>query len=237
MISSMADMDEYNDQLLAEIQMPEPAQKVVRNILDEPIPETVKKRLLKPLFPKKYRTPRPPPTWKDRESKATLEQFDPLPPQKGIRTVQDYQQEILELFEEEQRHELVFYRTPWVIGSLLRGWQMDIPKGHPSGVGVRAFMQEVEPRIHDKLEEEILALNGYVREDTLESHRPEGRGIGQTAVRVEMPEKGKNKLTFQNHYKQLPAPYIIYADFEALITKVEGPELDPTESNTKRTQQ
>ena len=37
---------------------------------------------------------------------------------------------------------------------------MDIHEGHPSGVDVRAFPQEVEPRIHDKLEEEILALNG-----------------------------------------------------------------------------
>ena len=37
---------------------------------------------------------------------------------------------------------------------------MDIPEGHPSGVDVRAILQEVEPRIHDKLEEEILALNG-----------------------------------------------------------------------------
>ena len=80
----MATMDEYIDQLLAEMQMPEPAQKVVRNILDEPIPETVKRRLLKPLFPKRYRPPRPPPTWKDRESKVILEQFDPLPPQKVI---------------------------------------------------------------------------------------------------------------------------------------------------------
>ena len=62
--------------------------------------------------------------------------------------------------EEEQRHELVFYRTPWVIGSFLRGRQMDVPKGHPSGVDIRAYIQEVEPRIHDKLEEEILALNG-----------------------------------------------------------------------------
>ena len=48
----------------------------------------------------------------------------------------------------------------------------------------------------------------------------------------EMAEEGKNKLAFQNHHKQLPAPHIIYADFEALTTKVEGPELDPT----KRTQ-
>ena len=37
---------------------------------------------------------------------------------------------------------------------------MDIPEGHPSGVEGKAFMQEKEPRIRDKLEEEILALNG-----------------------------------------------------------------------------
>ena len=37
---------------------------------------------------------------------------------------------------------------------------MDIPEGHSSGIDVRAFMQEVEPQIHGKLEEEILALNG-----------------------------------------------------------------------------
>ena len=77
-------------------------------------------------------------------------------------------------------------------------------------------------------------LHGYIREDLLEAHRPECKGIGQTAVRVEMPQEGK--LTFQNHHKQLPAPYVIYADFEALTTKVEGPELDPKKSNTQRTQ-
>ena len=37
---------------------------------------------------------------------------------------------------------------------------MDISEGHPSGVHVRALMQEMEPRIQDELEEEILALNG-----------------------------------------------------------------------------
>ncbi len=47
-----------------------------------------------------------------------------------------------------------------------------------------------------------------------------------------MPEEGKNKLSFQNHHKQLPVPFIIYADFEALTRKVEGPELDPSKSNT-----
>ena len=31
-------------------------------------------------------------------------------------------------------------------------------------------------------------LHGYSREDLLEAHRPECKGIGQTAVRVEMPQ-------------------------------------------------
>ena len=89
-------MDEYIDQLLAEMQMPEPALKVVRNILDEPMPETVKRRLLKPLFPKKKSTFTPTSYVEGPDSKVILEQFDPLPPQKAIRIVQDYQQEILE---------------------------------------------------------------------------------------------------------------------------------------------
>ena len=39
-------------------------------------------------------------------------------------------------------------------------------------------------------------LHGYTREDLLEAHKPECRGIGQTAVRVEMPEEGKNAQAF-----------------------------------------
>ena len=80
-------------------------------------------------------------------------------------------------------------------------------------------------------------LHGYKREDLLEAHRPECRGIGQTAVRVEMPEEGKNKLTFQNRHKQLPAPFIIYADFDSLTSKIEGPKLDPMKSNTRKAQE
>ena len=94
-IPMQCDMDEYINQLLAE--MPKPTQN---NSLDEPIPETVKRRLFKPLYPGKYRPPRPPPTWKDRKRKAILEELDPLPPQKAVPTIQDYQQEILEVFEQ-----------------------------------------------------------------------------------------------------------------------------------------
>ena len=76
-------------------------------------------------------------------------------------------------------------------------------------------------------------LHGYSREDLLEAHKPDCRGIDQTAIQVDMPED--NKLTYKNHHKQLPAPYIIYADFEALTTKIEGPELNPLKSNTRKT--
>ena len=40
-------------------------------------------------------------------------------------------------------------------------------------------------------------LHGYTREDLLEAHRPNCRGIGQTAVRVEMPEEGKTRSPFR----------------------------------------
>ena len=79
-------------------------------------------------------------------------------------------------------------------------------------------------------------FHGYSREDLLESHRLECRGISQTAVRVEMPVECENKLAFQTHHKQLPIPYTIYADLEALITKIEGPELNPVKSKTRKTQ-
>ena len=43
------------------------------------------------------------------------------------------------------------------------------------------------------------------------------------------------KIRFENHHKQLKAPYIIYADFESIIPKIEGPALDPCQSNTQQT--
>ena len=462
-------MDVYIDQLLAEIYPDNPTlHDVVQNILDEPIPKAVKERLLKPLQPGKYRPSPPPRKAKERKRKAPKKEFDPIPRQKSLRSVKEYQDDILDLFAENEvkTDELVFRQTPWAIGKFLRGWQMDVPHGHPQGADPRAFLEEVELQIRKKLEEELKALNGglkfqlalkvdlekanpdrseeytdpvlrhkqeailqkddikaalhqafprvqetlekwtrrgsgwvvdqvhtlwldiaryqplrggsyidlpaavknkkavvnmknrddnclrwalrsalfpvdknqrpakyptedsldftgidaptpisqipkverqnnlainvfgwdkgvivhhiskqpedmprtnlllieksgkfhytwvknlnrllydqskhrekkhfcerclhgHSREDLLEVYKPDCQEIDQTAVRVEMPEEGKNKLTFQNHHKQLPALYIIYADFEALTTKVEGPELDPAKSNTQRTQ-
>ena len=79
-------------------------------------------------------------------------------------------------------------------------------------------------------------LHSYSREDLLEAHKPECKGIGQTAARVEMPEEGKHKLAFQNHHKQVPVPYIIYSEIEALTTKIEETQLDFTKNNTQNIQ-
>ena len=37
-----------------------------------------------------------------------------------------------------------------------------------------------------------------------------------------MPKQGENILKFNNFHKQLPVPFVIYADFEAIANKVQG---------------
>ena len=37
-----------------------------------------------------------------------------------------------------------------------------------------------------------------------------------------MPKNGENILKFNNFHKQLPVPFVIYADFEAITKKVQG---------------
>ena len=37
-----------------------------------------------------------------------------------------------------------------------------------------------------------------------------------------MPKQGENILKFNNFHKQLPVPFVIYADFEAITKKVQG---------------
>ena len=86
-------MDAYIEQLLAE--MPDSAlRNVVKNILDEPIPEAVKRHLLKPLQPRKYRPIPPPRKAKARKRKAIQEEFDPIPSHKVYRPAKDYQGEL-----------------------------------------------------------------------------------------------------------------------------------------------
>ena len=71
----MVSLDEYIEQLLAEMPENGTLQNVVQNILDEPIPEAVKKRLLKPLLPPPIHPPR---KRKLGKQNAVLQEFDDL---------------------------------------------------------------------------------------------------------------------------------------------------------------
>ena len=48
-----------------------------------------------------------------------------------------------------------------------------------------------------------------------------------------MPGKDNNILKFNNYDRQLPTPFIIYADFEALTEKIQGCHQDGNRSYTE----
>ena len=63
-------------------------------------------------------------------------------------------------------------------------------------------------------------LQCFSREDVLTEHKNNCLSInGKQAIN--MPEKG-DKVFFKNHQKQLPVPFVIYADFEAITEKIHG---------------
>lgn len=91
------DVDEFLKQLLKERNSKTSLHDVVQNILDEPIPQEVKKRLLKSLIPKTYPPAAPSMKKKERKRKAILAEFDPYLPQ-GRQAMTNYQNEFLALY-------------------------------------------------------------------------------------------------------------------------------------------
>ena len=91
----------YFDELLAE--SAPAAQRVVQNVLDEPIPEETQARLKeKPLRPKPFQPRAPPRQRKRRGAEALLREYDPLRAQ-TVRTVADYQREIQDLYDDTEK--------------------------------------------------------------------------------------------------------------------------------------
>ena len=56
---------------------------------------------------------------------------------------------------------------------------------------------------------------------------------GEQAIR--MPNE-VNMVQFKNHHKQMPVPFVIYADFETITEKVSGCQLDDAKSYTDKYQ-
>ena len=63
-------------------------------------------------------------------------------------------------------------------------------------------------------------LTGFSRADLLVNHKKYCNGVNGRPTKIDMPEEGENILAFQNYQKQMKAPYVIYADFEALVKKI-----------------
>ena len=72
--------------------------KIVQYALDEPISEETQKSLQPPLLPKPFKPRAPSSPKRMRKRQELLRKFDPFPPQ-NIRTVTDYQNEILNLYD------------------------------------------------------------------------------------------------------------------------------------------
>ena len=70
-------------------------------------------------------------------------------------------------------------------------------------------------------------LHGYSRPELLERHKPECKGLLKRPTRTEMLQEGENKMEFKNHHKQMKVPYVVYADFECVLEKIDGCEPSP----------
>ena len=78
-------------------------------------------------------------------------------------------------------------------------------------------------------------LQCFSTEEVLSKHKTNCMVInGEQAIR--MPRKGNNTLQFQNYHKQMPVPFVIYADFEAITEKVQGCQPSDAKSYTDKYQ-
>ena len=79
-------------------------------------------------------------------------------------------------------------------------------------------------------------LQGFTSKEILEKHQVDFNGVDERPIRIQMPDKDKNKIKFTNYQKQMKVPYVIYADFESLLEPITTTALNPEKSNTNNTE-
>ena len=81
-------------------------------------------------------------------------------------------------------------------------------------------------------------LQCFSSERVLNNHKDNCIQVNGTQA-IKMPDKGNNILKFNNFHKQQPVPFVIYADFEAIIEKISAcspkDHKSYTEANQKHT--
>ena len=78
-----------------------------------------------------------------------------------------------------------------------------------------------ETRSHSKKYFCMFCLQHFTSEKILNNHKENCIEINGTQA-IKMPDKSNNILKFNNFHKQLPVPFVIYADFEAITEKIHG---------------
>jgi hypothetical protein len=80
----------------------------------------------------------------------------------------------------------------------------------------------------------MMCLSYFTREHVLENHQKWCKGLNGAPTRVEMPKEGENFLKFTNHQIKLQVPFVIYADFEAILWKEKATEENPENESWTR---
>lgn len=78
----------------------------------------------------------------------------------------------------------------------------------------------------------MYCLQSFSTKNTLKKHSEICMTFnGKQAIK--MPDKKHNILKFENHYRELPVPFVIYADFEAITEKISNCQNSDEKSYTK----
>ena len=113
-------------------------QRKINTLLEEPIPEGVNKKLKAPLKPSKPIPTPPPRTRKSNKKETILKIFDPIPPNK-VKTVTDYQNEILDLYEDRE-----YEGVEEMSGRRYKRWRI-----------VARLNKDLTPRFMEKIRENV----------------------------------------------------------------------------------
>ena len=78
----------------------------------------------------------------------------------------------------------------------------------------------------------MYCLQHFTSERVLNNHKENCIQLNG-AQAIKMPDKNNNILKFNNFHKQLPVPFVIYADFEAITEKIHGCQPNDDKSYTE----
>ena len=74
-------------------------------------------------------------------------------------------------------------------------------------------------------------LQCFSSKEVLDAHRKDCKVInGKQAIK--MPNEDQNRVEFINHRKQIPIPFVVYADFEAITKKNKKSEVNESKDNS-----